>query len=102
MRLPVIEVAELTGGAGDNTFAVSGWTGSAALTGLGGEDTYSFGDTFGDVTIDRRRNLFLRSIREVIRLAEHRPEIRHLPIRPLQHFGPLQTQLHLVEYFEAL
>jgi Ca2+-binding RTX toxin-like protein len=33
-----IEEASLTGGAGDNTFTVTGWTGSATLAGGGGAD----------------------------------------------------------------
>ncbi len=34
-----IEDATLTGGAGNNTFTVSGWTGAAIIDGLGGTDT---------------------------------------------------------------
>lgn len=34
-----IEVANLTGGAGNNTFTLTGWTGSGSLNGGGGDDT---------------------------------------------------------------
>ena len=50
------EIAELTGGAGGNTFEVSSWTGDATLAGLGGNDTYAFGDDFGSVTITGARD----------------------------------------------
>ncbi len=39
LTLGNIEAANLTGGAGDNNFTVSGWTGSGTLTGGGGSDT---------------------------------------------------------------
>jgi len=39
-KLKGIENVELTGGAGANTFTVSGWTGRALLVGLGGNDSY--------------------------------------------------------------
>ncbi|HSC96389.1 MAG TPA: LEPR-XLL domain-containing protein, partial [Burkholderiales bacterium] len=53
MDLANIERAELTGGAGDNTFTVSNWTATVQLSGQGGDDVYAFGpDHFGFVTID--------------------------------------------------
>src|SRR4029077_11485656 len=42
LTLTSIEVANLTGGGGDNVFTVTGWTGSATLTGGGGADTLVF------------------------------------------------------------
>jgi hypothetical protein len=39
MSMGGIGVAKLTGGTSNNTFTVSGWTGSATLTGGGGTDT---------------------------------------------------------------
>lgn len=39
LTLSSIENAELTGGVGNNTFTVSGWTGRGTLTGGGGTDT---------------------------------------------------------------
>lgn len=39
LSLSGLENAELTGGAGNNTFTVSGWTGDGRLTGGGGIDT---------------------------------------------------------------
>lgn len=41
LTLASIEFAVLTGGAGDNTFSVGGWTGVASLDGLAGTDTIS-------------------------------------------------------------
>ena len=41
LTLASIEFAVLTGGAGDNTFSVGGWTGVASLDGLAGTDTVS-------------------------------------------------------------
>ena len=46
-----IEAAELTGDGSANTFTVGPWTGSAALEGRGGDDTYVLDDDFGDVTL---------------------------------------------------
>ena len=53
LTLANIEVADLTGGAGVNAFTVSSWTGSATLTGLGADDSYSitFNGTVGSVTV---------------------------------------------------
>src|SRR6185436_6696481 len=39
LTLTSIEVANLTGGGSANSFTVSGWTGSASITGGGGSDT---------------------------------------------------------------
>ena len=39
LTLSSLEVAQLTGGAGGNTFTVGGWSGSGTLTGGGGSDT---------------------------------------------------------------
>ena len=39
LTLSGLEVAALTGGAGNNTFTVSGWNGTGTLTGGGGTDT---------------------------------------------------------------
>ena len=39
LTLASLEVANLTGGAGANSFAVSGWTGVGTLDGMGGSDT---------------------------------------------------------------
>lgn len=39
LTLSGLEAAALTGGAGNNTFTVSGWTGTGTLTGGGGTDT---------------------------------------------------------------
>src|SRR5437867_7633307 len=48
-----IEAAELTGGGSANTFTLNGWTGTAHLSGLGGNDSYAFGlGGFGTVEID--------------------------------------------------
>src|SRR5437867_129988 len=53
LALSSIEAANLTGGAGDNTFTLNGWTGTAHLSGLGGNDSYAFGlGGFGTVEID--------------------------------------------------
>ena len=53
LTLANIEVADLTGGAGVNAFTVSSWTGSATLTGLGADDSYSItlNGTVGSVTV---------------------------------------------------
>ncbi len=40
LQLQNIQNATLTGGAGANTFTVKGWSGNAALNGVGGNDTY--------------------------------------------------------------
>jgi parallel beta-helix repeat protein len=39
LSLAGVSVVKLTGGAGNNTFTVSGWTGSGLVTGGGGSDT---------------------------------------------------------------
>ncbi len=39
LTLANIEAAALTGGASNNSFTVSGWTGTGAITGAGGSDT---------------------------------------------------------------
>jgi hypothetical protein len=41
LALSGVRRAQLTGGASDNVFSVDGWTGSASLTGGGGNDTIS-------------------------------------------------------------
>jgi hypothetical protein len=40
LTLSGIRIANLTGGAGNNTFTVNGWTGTATLDGNGGANTY--------------------------------------------------------------
>jgi len=53
LTLASIEEANLAGGASDNKFTLNGWSGSANLSGLVGNDTYAFGPgDFGTVTID--------------------------------------------------
>ncbi|MGH9259063.1 MAG: hypothetical protein ACRD08_04065, partial [Acidimicrobiales bacterium] len=52
MALSGIEVANLTGGAGSNTFTVgSTWSGTANLTGLAGDDRYALDDSWGAVNV---------------------------------------------------
>ena len=46
------ENAQLTGGSNSNTFTISDWSGTAAIDGLAGNDTYKFGTTFGQVTLN--------------------------------------------------
>ena len=41
LTLAGLEAAQLTGGAGNNSFTLDGWTGSGSLTGGGGIDTVS-------------------------------------------------------------
>jgi hypothetical protein len=42
-QLMNIEVAHLSGGAGNNTFNINQWSGSGFIVGAGGDDTFNFG-----------------------------------------------------------
>src|SRR5262245_21414604 len=63
-----VGVANLTGGGGDNTFTVSGWSGSGTLNGMGGDDTVAatknqdFTLTNGSLTATDGMSLTLASI----------------------------------------
>lgn len=58
VSLAGIEQAQLTGGPGNNTFTVSGWTGSVALVGGGGTDTVV---AAGDVDMTLTDGLLIRA-----------------------------------------
>ncbi|MEX2149864.1 MAG: LEPR-XLL domain-containing protein [Steroidobacteraceae bacterium] len=49
--LTSIERADLTGDAGDNTFTVGGWSGTANLAGGAGNDKYVLDDNWGTVNV---------------------------------------------------
>jgi Ca2+-binding RTX toxin-like protein len=51
LSLQHIEVCDLTGGAGDNSFSVTGWTGVGTFDGLGGNDSLTAAND-GDFGLD--------------------------------------------------
>ena len=58
IALTSIQQALLTGGAGDNTFDVSGWTGTATLVGGSGTGQQLFGDTRPELDRSRKMRAF--------------------------------------------
>jgi hypothetical protein len=67
LTLAGIEVANLTGGAGANTFNASGWSGTGTLDGLGGSDTVRAINDVADLSLTDTR--LVRTSRGALTLA---------------------------------